>query len=56
MQYPLAFKQLWVESMTTVQQHQKVHNYGKYLGEQWFMITWLSTANQTSTPQTAQPD
>jgi len=34
MQYLLASKQLWVESVTTVQQCQKVHDYGKYLGEQ----------------------
>jgi len=56
MQYSLASKQLWVELVNTVQQQRKVHDYGNYLGKQQFMITWLNTANQASTPQTAQPD
>jgi len=56
MQYPLASKQLWVESVNTAQQCRKVHDFGKYLGKQQFMTTWLSTATQISTPQTAQPD
>jgi len=34
LQYPLASKQLWVKSVTTAQQCQKVHDYGKYLGKQ----------------------
>jgi len=56
MQYLLAPKQLWVESVTTAQQRQKVHDYGKYLSKQQFMITWLNTARNNSTPPQAQPD
>jgi len=56
MQYPVASKQLWVELVKTAQQCRKVHDFRKYLGKQQFIITWLSTATQISTPQTAQPD
>jgi len=56
LQYPLASKQIWLDAIRTAQQRRQQHEYGRYLGEQCFMVTWLRSAHNNSTPVETQPD
>ena len=56
LQYPLASKQIWLDAVRTAQQRRQQHEYGRYLGEQRFMVTWLRSAHNNSTPVETQPD
>jgi len=56
LKYPLASKQIWLDAVQSAQTRRQRHEYGKYLGEQRFMATWLLSATTTSAQVEAQPD
>ena len=56
LKYPLTSKQIWLDAVQLAQTRRQRHEYGKYLGEQRFMATWLLSATTTSAQVEAQPD
>ncbi len=56
LQYSLASKQMWLEAVQIAQERRQRHEYGRYLGEQRFMVTWMLSATNNSAQVEAQPD
>jgi len=52
----LASKQIWLDAVQVAQSRQQRHEYRRYLREQCFMVTWMLTAKNNSTPVDAQTD
>jgi len=56
LKYSLASKQIWLDAVQATQSRRQRHEYGQYLGEHSFMVTWMLSAQNNSTPVVAQPD
>jgi len=54
--YSLASKQIWLDAVQAAQERRQRHEYGWYLREQSFMVTWMLSAKNNSTQVEAQPD
>jgi len=51
LQYPLASKQLWLQSIVVAKRQRQHHEFGQYLGEQGFMVDMATVGKPTQHPK-----